>query len=100
MQVEITSPTVTRFEFTSKKTGVVWVKFKQEAALFNGGKYPETFELSRGMQEKGREVPPEPYACGMYEFDPKAYKVSQFGDITIDDRVDLVPVKDSKLRAA
>jgi hypothetical protein len=100
VRIEVIDDEVRSFEFTSKKTGVVWVKFKQAAALFNGGKYPVPFELSRGMVEKGRGGAPQPLAKGEYELAPEAFKLSKFGEIVIDDRVPLIEAGKASLRAA
>jgi hypothetical protein len=100
VEIEILDTTVERDDFASKKTGVQYVKFSQKAALHKGQKYPELFELPRGMFERGKEQAPTPLPLGRYVLPPEAFRVGRFGGVELDDRVQPVPVDAAKLKVA
>ena len=51
--------------------------YKQEAFMYNGGRFPVPFEV--GIPE-----PREAYAPGLYDFTPDSYKVDEYKGVSFD----------------
>jgi Helix-destabilising protein. len=73
------------------KNGKAYSFREQHAALDDGGDFPAPFRL-----RLEREQPA--YKPGLYTFDPKSYRVGQYGDVELR-FVSLVPL-DAKPQAA